>query len=614
MGTPSKDQVLAWNPLSLAEVASAANGIVITIDNAADTVQRTIHNLDWSGGAATAALGRADHEYTQIKAVATAYFTLADACSQAYSAMQPVISDLQASVKALEADSYTVDQDFTVHDTKNDKARADTAKNDTIRLQALAESLGTSDDTWAAAITAAIADIEKLAPVTKVNNTLIGLLTGGLQQPPQDAFNPALAAVKLHDGMPVSTEGPDGSRLTLTPNPDGTITTAQSTVGPDGVITTKTHTGPGGPETTSISTPRNDGTGTIDTVTTAPDGSTSRTVSTPKGDGRISTRPVSTDGTLGPETLTSPLGKGATLTEIPGADGKSVTNVLTRPDGSTNIQTFAIGPDGKQQLIATADSAGTRSTLDPDGSIYTQYSDGRSAMTTTQPDGRVVTRFSDGSVLGSAPTAPGQPALSAWDSVKAWAGKQPGDFLDSTVGTFKEHPGAILTGMAADAAGAQLDLSKDSMAQRAQVLSQTSDDALARMVSQLETGDPAAGRSAVTAVTAADDAASIAAKAETLSKLGRFGGPIATAGLASFVNWQDWENGKPAPAAIANTIGTTAGDMGGAWAGFTGGAALGSLFGPADVVTVPVFAIAGAAVFGYLGGSLGGWAAEKPFK
>ncbi|WP_405491020.1 hypothetical protein [Nocardia sp. NBC_00511] len=613
MGTPSKDQVLAWNPLSLAEVASAANGIVITIDNAADTVQRTIHNLDWSGGAATAALGRADHEYTQIKAVATAYFTLADACSQAYSAMQPIISDLQSSVKALEADSYTVDQDFTVHDTKNDKARADTAKNDTIRLQALAESLGTSDDTWAAEITTAIADIEKLAPVTKVDNTLIGLLTGGLQQPPQDAFNPALAAVKLHDGIPVSTEGPDGSRLTLTPNPDGTITTAQSTVGPDGVITTKTHTGPGGPETTSVSTPRNDGTGTIDTVTTAPDGNTSRTVSTPKGDGRISTRPVSTDGTLGPETLSSPLGNGATLTEIPGADGKSVTNVLTRPDGSTNTQTFAIGPDGKQQLIAMADSRGTRSTQEPDGSIYTQYADGKSAMTTTQPDGKVVTRFSDGSVLGSPAPAPGQPSLVAWDSVKSWTGKQFGEFWDSTTGTFREHPGAITTGIVADAAGKQIDLSSQSMAQRAQILSRTSDDALTNMVTQLEAGDPAAGRSAVTAVSTADDAANLAARAETLGKISKFGGPVASAGLAAYVNWQDWEHGKPAPAAIANAVGTTAGDIGGAWAGAALGAQVGLIGGPFAEVTVPVFTVLGAAAGGWFGGSLGGWAAEKPF-
>ncbi|WP_040806249.1 hypothetical protein [Nocardia concava] len=614
MGTPSKDQVLAWNPQSLADVASSANGIVITIDDTAETVQRTIHNLQWSGAAATAALGRADHEYTQIKAVATAYFNLADACSQAYAAMQPVISDLKSSVKALEADGFTVDQDFTVKDARSDNKRADDAANDTIRLQNLAKSLGESDDTWAGKVTTAIGEIEKLAPITKVNNPLINLLTGGtaLPQPQADIFNPALAAGKLHDGIPVSTDTPDG-RITLTPNPDGTITTAQSALQPDGTIVTKTHTGPG-PETTSVATPRNDGTGIIDTVTTAPDGTQTRTVSTPKGDGRIGTRTVAADGTLGPETLSSPLGNGGTLTEIPSADGKSVTNMLTRPDGSTNTQTFAIGPDGKQQLIATADSSGTRSTLEPDGSIYTQYADGRSAMTTTQPDGRVVTKFSDGSVLGSAPPAPGQPGVSAWDSVKAWTGKQTGDFWESTTGTFKEHPGAILSGMAADGAGAQIDLSKASMAQRAQVLSQTSDDALARMVTQLQAGDPGAGRSAVTAVTAADDAAALASKTETLAKVGKFGGPAATAGLAAYINWQDWEHGKPAPAAIANTVGTTAGDIGGAWAGAAMGAELGTLGGPFMELTVPLGAVAGAVIFGYLGGSAGGWAAEQPFK
>ncbi|MEC3957261.1 hypothetical protein VMT65_29800 [Nocardia sp. CDC153] len=617
MGTPTKDQVLSWNPLSLAEVASSANSIVITIDNSADTVQRTIHNLDWSGTAATAALGRADHEYTQVKAVATAYFTLADACSQAYSAMQPVIADLQASVKALEGDHFTVDQDFTVKDTRSDNKRADDATNDTIRLQGLAKTLGESDEAWATKITAAIAEIEKLAPVTKLDNPLFNFLTGGLTQPHDDVFNPALAAVKLHDGIPVSTDLPGGGRITLTPNPDGTITTAQSTLQPDGTVVTKTHTGTG-PDTTSVSTPRNDGTGIIDTVTTAPDGSQTRTVSIPKGDGRIGTRPVNTDGTLGPETLTSPLGNGATLTEVPSANGKTVTNVLTRADGSTNTQTFAVGPDGKQQLIATADSAGTRSTREPDGSIYTQFADGRSAMTTTQPDGRVVTKFSDGSVLGAAPPSSGQPALSAWDSVKAWTGKQAGDLWESTTGTFQEHPGAIVTGMAADAAGGQLDLSKASMAQRAQALSQTSDDALARMVTQLEAGDPAAGRSAVTAVTAADDAAALASKTETLAKVGKFGGPAVTAGLAAYVNWQDWEHGKPAPAAIANAVGTTVGDVGGALAGAEAGAAAGAVVGawfpPLELVAIPGGTILGAVFGGYAGGSVGGWAAEKPFK
>lgn len=618
MGTPTRDQVMVWNPQSLADVAASANSIVVSIDNTANSMHGTIHGLDWSGTAATAALGRADREKQQLQVVGTAYFNLADACSSAYSAMQPAISDLQSSVRALENDHFTVDQDFTVHDTLDDKQRAEDATNDTVRLQSLATHLGESDDTWSARITTAVGEIEKLAPISKSNNPLISLLTGGQQAAPAvDPLNPLVMAEKLHDGIPVSVDGPNGSRTTLTPNPDGTVTVAQSAVDADGAITTKTHTG-NGPETVSVSTPRTDGSGIIDTVTTAPDGTRAQSVSIPKGDGRIGTRSVNPDGTLGPETLTSPLPGGATLTEAPGPDGKTIANILTRPDGSTNVQTFALGADGKQQLIATADSSGTRSTLEPDGSIYTQYADGRSAMTTTQPDGRVVTKFSDGSVLGANPPAPGQPAPSAWDSVKSWTGKQAGDFWDSTTGTVKEHPLPIGAGITADASGKAIDLHGGSMAQRAQSLAGQSDDALAHMLAQLQAGDTAAGRSAVTAVTYADDAAGLAAKTETLAKVTKFGGPAATIGLASYINWQDWENGKPADQAIANTVGTSVGGIGGAWAGAEVGAAAGGgialLFPPAEVVAVPLGAVLGAAIGGFGGGSLGGWAAEKPFK
>ncbi|MEC3915220.1 TPR repeat region-containing protein [Nocardia sp. CDC160] len=164
MGTPSKSQVLLWNLQAFADVAADADKITSAIDDRADTMHRTIHDLRWSGAANRAATGRADREKQQIRAVATAYFHLAEACRDVF-ALQPTVTDLQNRVRALEGGGeFRVDEDWTVHaaDKKND----DEATNSTITLQAMAKHLGEEDDRLGPVITAAVAEISKLAPTT----------------------------------------------------------------------------------------------------------------------------------------------------------------------------------------------------------------------------------------------------------------------------------------------------------------------------------------------------------------------------------------------------------------------------------------------------------------
>ncbi|WP_157514177.1 TPR repeat region-containing protein [Nocardia concava] len=132
------------------------------IDERADTMHRTIYDLQWSGAANRAATGRADREKQQIRAVGTAYFQLAEACRGVF-ALQPTVTDLQNKVHALEGGGhFRVDEDFTVHAV--DKKDDNEAANSTITLQNMAKHLGAEDDRLGPVIAAAVGEISNLAP------------------------------------------------------------------------------------------------------------------------------------------------------------------------------------------------------------------------------------------------------------------------------------------------------------------------------------------------------------------------------------------------------------------------------------------------------------------
>ncbi|MFJ4651572.1 hypothetical protein ACIP5Y_09905 [Nocardia sp. NPDC088792] len=617
MGTPTRDQVVAWNPQSLADVATAADSIMTSFDTLADTMNRTIHDLDWSGAAAKAALGRADNEKQQIRTVATAYSNLADACSGAYAAMQPGISDLQSSIRALENDRFTVDQDFTVHDNLGDKERQEDAKNDTARLQSIAQSLGQSDDAWSAKIATAVGEIEKLAPVTKLNNPLIGLLMGGMGRanPVPDSLDPLSMMLKLNNGIPVTVDDPDGSKKTITPNPDGTVTVAQATHGPDGSTTTTSSTN-SGPATTTVMTPRGDGSGIVDVAVTGPDGKTQRLRTVPQADGHNATFAVNGDGTLGAKMSESyRAADGGVITDVVGKNGV-LDRSWQRPDGFVANERYLVGPDGQRQLVGTSNSARMHSVLQADGTIKTTYPDGRTAQTAQLPDGRVVTKFEDGSMLSYDPgrAAPGVPHQSMWDNVKAFTGGHWDGLVSSTQGTVDQHPVETGLGGAASAGSEAANRAGQTMAGRAAAAAGESAAKQILANTMLDNGAPGAGRAAVQALDASADAANGYAAADALKAGGKWLGWPATIGINSYVNWDDWaHHDKPMGEAIGNAVGSSVGGMAGAWMGAKVGAVACSPF--AEVPIVPVLcAVGGAAVGGFLGGSAGGYAGEQPFK
>ncbi|MFD3746090.1 hypothetical protein [Nocardia sp. NPDC058633] len=443
----------------------------------------------------------------------------------------------------------------------------------------------------------------------------------GIGRPSTDATpgslipSPVEAAQALSEGKEVRVMMPDGSTRIITPNADGTLTVAQSVIGPDGATTITASTN-GGPSTTTVMTPRADGSGIIDTTVTNASGTTQRSRTIPTGTGRNETYAINPDGSVGTK-----------LSESYRADGGIVTDthrdgVIDRqwkgPDGFTANERYAVGPDGQQVLIGTSNSAQMTSVLQPDGTIQTTYPDGRSALTRELADGKVVTEFSDKSVLAYDPKAavPGVAQQSPWDVVKAWSGGHGTGFVDSTTGTVETHPWASGAGVAAAGGGEAVSQVGKTMAGEAAGLA---GNAAAKQIianSMLDAGTPGAGRAAIEALDASADATGKAGAASAAGTAAKVLGWPATIGINSYINYDDWQNGKPADEAIANATGGTLGGMGGAAAG----AWLGAQFCSPAVLTgvgawVPLACGAGgAALGGFFGGSAGAYVAEQPFK
>ncbi|WP_048832898.1 hypothetical protein [Nocardia cyriacigeorgica] len=417
----------------------------------------------------------------------------------------------------------------------------------------------------------------------------------------------------LQEGIPVTYTSPDGKTTTITPNPDGTRTVAQSFTGPDGSTTTTTSVN-GAPPTTTVTTTRPDGSGIVDSTITGPDGKTQRVQTVPKGQGKSTTYAVNPDGSLGAQLSESyPAPNGGVITDAPGPNGE-LDRQWVRPDGFRAFEQYVVGPDGQQHLAGTSNSAGMNSVMNPDGTIKTTFADGRTAQTGQLADGRIVTQFEDGSVLGYDPekSVPGTPKQSTWDVVKTWTGGQWDGLYSSTVGTVDAHPVATGVGLGASAVSEWTARAGGTMAEDAAVAAGRSAEFSARAIDMLDSGTPGAGRAMVDSMDAAADAASRASTADILKNTGKYGGWAATAGINSYINWDDWaHNGKPGDEAIANAVGGTAGGIAGGWAGAAAGAALCAPTGP---IGSAFCAGVGAALGGFVIGSAGAYAVEQPFK
>lgn len=641
-------QVEKWNPAVLATDATGFGNLVTKGDQLLQSMLTTQDDLaeSWKGAAADAAATRVVNEKTAGSHMMGKIDGLKNACThyqvELTDARQQVIDKrtLIQGVGFEVADNGTVTADKKIQAIKaaggrnpNNDADPGVVAGAILRIEheaaqhqlAMVTALQHADNTAAAAkatIDVAKTEISRVslleAPSKAVRSMYPGLTHPDTAKPSELPPNWQLMGetMKLDKGVPLTVAEPDGSTKTITPNPDGTLTVASSVQQSDGSTITTTSTD-GKPPTTTISTPRADGSGIVDVTATGPDGKTQRKQVVPLRDGRSTTYAVNDDGSQGRKLADSfPAPDGGVITNHFGEDG-ATDREWERPDGFRSFERFVSGPNGPE-LVGISNSAGLHAERLENGDIQTTFPDGRIAKTVSLPDGQILTRFPDGSVLGYDPGhAPeGIPKASPWDVVKSWGGGQIGEVKGAADGGWKEHPIQNVQGMFNDGGFEAVSRYGDTMAGRAASASDDSQLALQRMVTQLEAGDTAAGRSAVNAVNSLDEASRLGSHADALAKTGKIGGVLGSGAIATYTNVDDMVNhGKGIPEGIGNAVGSTAGSAAGGWAGAKAGAAMGAgvgmIFPASEPIAIPVGAVAGAIAGGYFGGTLGGHAGDK---
>lgn len=592
----------------------------------------------WQGAAADAAYSKVDEEKTQdqrlsthVSELVTDLRTGATGLTSERSALLGKVADAQdlpftvndQAVKFSVAANWTVLADYTsitglTADMVKDIQAETTSRQGQINTAYF--SFANAVEAFTTAIRTHSAEIRSCGNVlgsgidinSFAQSGVMGALgiSGLLTDATPGAPSPEEATMLLSQGKEVRFTLPDGSTRTLTPNADGTLTVAQSVTGADGSTTITASTN-GGPPTTTVMTPRTDGSGIVDTTVTDANGVVQRSRTIPAGQGRNETYAVNADGSVGAKLSESYRSEDGGIVTDTYKDGV-IDRQWKGTDGFTANERYIVAPDGQQVLVGTSNSAQMSSELKPDGTIHTTFPDGRTAITTQLVDGKVLTEFSDKSVLAYDPGAAteGVAKQNPWDVVKSWSGGQLNGFVDSTVGTVQTHPWETAAGMGASAASDAAGRSSATMADQAAKLSGIAAERQVAAFNMLDAGTPGAGRAAIEGLDASADAASKAGAASAAGTAAKVLGWPATIGINSYVNYQDWQNGKPADEAVANAVGGTVGGMGGAWLGGAAGAAICA----PTVIATPLCAAGGAALGGFLGGSVGAYAAEQPFK
>ncbi|MGW5309113.1 alpha/beta hydrolase [Nocardia thailandica] len=168
MNTPTKSRVLGWDVTGLDEVADtidpegARAGIESGLDAIRSGMRRAVHDLDWSGAACAAALGRADAEWTGLGRVIDAYSRIGSNCRAAARAMAYPVGELRALVGVVENAGGAVSDSWEVTGLPDPDENADT----TLRLRNLAADLDRLDARWAPAIAAAVLALRAMAPAS----------------------------------------------------------------------------------------------------------------------------------------------------------------------------------------------------------------------------------------------------------------------------------------------------------------------------------------------------------------------------------------------------------------------------------------------------------------
>lgn len=119
MTRPPKTTVYNANANALADLAAPTRAVGRRMLEAAESVRRTVHGLDWKGDTQNACDGRADRELAQDRKVAAGYDALATAYENGAKVMQPMIDSLRSQGKGFENDDFDVSEDWQVTDKYN---------------------------------------------------------------------------------------------------------------------------------------------------------------------------------------------------------------------------------------------------------------------------------------------------------------------------------------------------------------------------------------------------------------------------------------------------------------------------------------------------------------
>lgn len=183
--------VFPTRPIATGLDFSFISGVVTNLDSYATftaddarTTRDTITGLDWSGGARTAAVNRANSEYTQLMRVSKGFDALSKTISSGCASLKSIASTLRTTAAGFESNQYAVSDRWHVSDKYNyelateaaagDQAqlallgrlkakRADQATNGTNLMTRLADEFDTTDSQTATSLRTAAAALDQLA-------------------------------------------------------------------------------------------------------------------------------------------------------------------------------------------------------------------------------------------------------------------------------------------------------------------------------------------------------------------------------------------------------------------------------------------------------------------
>lgn len=159
---PTPAEVRNWSVDGLSEVGAAATKIADAVLQASDSMYTAIHDgLAWQGEAKTAADAKSETERTQMRAIVTAYDDLGTACTTAFGAMEHPLAEIKTILKTYVVAPVSISDDWTITGVEDWDSEAGLQL---ARIPELLSTLLAADATAGAEITAAVGELDRMAP------------------------------------------------------------------------------------------------------------------------------------------------------------------------------------------------------------------------------------------------------------------------------------------------------------------------------------------------------------------------------------------------------------------------------------------------------------------